>query len=88
MTPDIEIEMDPKAVADGHDPQLERAVSIAQQQLKEHAVPEPVRPEFPQLSTDVTPGGGDCEWGISLGIQAWQLAADSTASFAAVIERK
>ena len=27
MAPDVEVELDPKSVASGHDPQLERAVS-------------------------------------------------------------
>jgi tricorn protease len=47
VTPDVEIEMDPKAVRDGHDPQLERAVSVALEQLKQHPVPTPTRPAYP-----------------------------------------
>jgi len=47
VSPDVEIDMDPENVADGRDPQLERAVTVALQQLKEHPVPEPRRPEYP-----------------------------------------
>ncbi|MDB4876591.1 MAG: peptidase [Gemmatimonadetes bacterium] len=36
--PDIDVENTPKEVIAGHDPQLERAVSIALQQLKDHPV--------------------------------------------------
>jgi tricorn protease len=34
-------------VHDGHDPQLERAVSIALEQLEKNSVPAPHRPAFP-----------------------------------------
>jgi tricorn protease len=53
VTPDIEVELDPKAVHDGHDPQLERAVAVALQQLKEHPAPEPHRPEYPNYQRPV-----------------------------------
>jgi tricorn protease len=55
-SPDIEVEMDPKAVHEGHDPQLERAVTVALQQLKEHPVPEPKRPVYPNYQRPVTGG--------------------------------
>src|SRR5262249_10905811 len=47
VAPDVEIDMDPKSVHDGKDPQLERAVSIAMQQMEKNPVPEPHRPPFP-----------------------------------------
>jgi tricorn protease len=53
VQPDYEVEMDPKAVADGHDPQLEKAVDLALQQLSEHPVPEPHRPAYPNYHTGV-----------------------------------
>ncbi|HWC95745.1 MAG TPA: PDZ domain-containing protein [Candidatus Sulfopaludibacter sp.] len=55
-SPDIEVEMDPKAVHEGHDPQLEKAVQVALQQLKEHPVPEPHRPTFPNYQRPATGG--------------------------------
>jgi tricorn protease len=51
VAPDVEVELDPKLVREGHDPQLERAVAIAMQQLKEHPVPQPHRPEYPNYHT-------------------------------------
>jgi tricorn protease len=62
VAPDVELDMDPKSVAEGHDPQLERAVAIALQQLKEHPVPEPKRPEYPNYQrprTTTGAGGGN-----------------------------
>jgi len=47
VPPDIEVEMDPKAWREGHDPQLEKAVETVLQELKEHPLPKPVVPPFP-----------------------------------------
>ena len=47
VPPDVEVELDPKAVHDGHDPQLERAVAVALEQMEKNPVPEPHRPAFP-----------------------------------------
>jgi len=60
VKPDVEIELEPKAVAEGHDPQLERAVTIAMEQMKTHPVPQPKRPAYPnyQRPTTGTTGTG------------------------------
>ena len=55
--PDVEVEMDPKSVHDGHDPQLERAVQVALEQLKQHPVPKPSRPAFPNYQRPPANGG-------------------------------
>lgn len=47
IPPDVEVEELPKDVAAGHDIQLERAVSIVMEQLKEHPVTEPAIPPYP-----------------------------------------
>ncbi|MGB7167997.1 MAG: PDZ domain-containing protein [Acidobacteriaceae bacterium] len=47
IPPDVEVEVLPKDVAAGHDAQLERAVSIVMQQLKEHPVVYPPIPPYP-----------------------------------------
>jgi tricorn protease len=47
IAPDVEVQELPKDVAAGHDAQLERAVSIALEQLKEHPVVEPAVPPYP-----------------------------------------
>src|SRR6202050_1464536 len=39
----VEVEIDPKAVHAGHDPQLERAVEIAMEQMQKNPVPQPHR---------------------------------------------
>jgi tricorn protease len=47
VEPDIRVDQDPKAVSEGHDPQLEKAVAVALQQLAEHPNPQPQRPAYP-----------------------------------------
>jgi tricorn protease len=60
VAPDIEVELDPKLVQEGHDPQLERAVAVAMQQMKEQPVPVPRRPAYPNYNrpATVTTGAG------------------------------
>jgi tricorn protease len=48
IAPDVEVEELPKDVAAGRDAQLERAVAIVLQQLREHPVIEPAIPEYPK----------------------------------------
>jgi tricorn protease len=47
VDPDVVVEQDPKAISEGHDPQLEKAVSLALQDLAQHPVPVPERPPYP-----------------------------------------
>ncbi|MGH9764057.1 MAG: PDZ domain-containing protein, partial [Blastocatellia bacterium] len=47
VAPDIEVEMDPKAWREGRDPQLEKAVQVLLEDLKEHPSPKPTVPSFP-----------------------------------------
>jgi tricorn protease len=47
VAPDVEVEMSPMQVVAGHDPQLERAVTIAMDQLKKQPAAEPRKPEYP-----------------------------------------
>lgn len=49
VSPDIEVEQTPAEVIKGHDPQLEKAIQVAMQQLAEHPVETPVRPPFSVL---------------------------------------
>jgi tricorn protease len=49
IAPDVEVEEYPKDTAAGHDLQLERAVSIVLEQLKEHPVKEPPVPPYPNF---------------------------------------
>ena len=56
VEPDVVVEQDPKAVADGHDPQLETAVSIALRELKEHPPAAPARPAYPDYHREGSAG--------------------------------
>lgn len=47
VEPDFAVEQDPKAVSEGHDPQLEKAVALAMDELKRNPVPSPSRPAYP-----------------------------------------
>ncbi|MBV9930807.1 MAG: PD40 domain-containing protein [Alphaproteobacteria bacterium] len=52
VEPDYAVEQDPKAVAAGHDPQLEAAVAIAMKALAAAPPPQPQRPAFPSYKRD------------------------------------
>jgi tricorn protease len=47
VEPDVVVEQDPKLVSEGHDPQLEKAVALAMQQLAEHPNAQPPHPPYP-----------------------------------------
>jgi tricorn protease len=47
VQPDYEVDMEPKPVSEGHDPQLEKAVSLALDELAKHPAPEPHKPVYP-----------------------------------------
>ena len=48
--PDIEVEMTPRAVIEGHDPQLEAAVEQVLLELEQDAAARPARPDYPDYS--------------------------------------
>jgi tricorn protease len=50
VQPDYEIEMDPHAWREGHDPQLEKAVQLVMEELKKNPPPVPKRPPYPNYS--------------------------------------
>jgi tricorn protease len=47
VAPDIEVDLDPALWRQGHDPQLEKGVSVALANLKDHPVPPIKRPKYP-----------------------------------------
>ena len=47
IAPDVEIEQDPKAVREGHDPQLEKAVSLLLADLEKNPLPKYKKPPYP-----------------------------------------
>ena len=52
IAPDVEVEYLPKEVAAGHDPQLERAVALVLEQLKEHPPATYAAPPYPNYHKD------------------------------------
>ena len=47
IAPDVEVDLEPAAWRNGQDAQLEKAIEVVMQQLKEHPLPEIKRPPFP-----------------------------------------
>ena len=47
VDPDYPVEQDPKAVSQGHDPQLEKAVQLALDQLAKHPPVKIEKPAYP-----------------------------------------
>jgi tricorn protease len=47
VSPDIEVEQDPQAIRQGHDPQLEKAVAVLMEQLRQNPAKKYQRPPFP-----------------------------------------
>ena len=47
VPPDVEVELDPAAWRQGHDAQLDKAIEVELQLLKEHPLPEIKRPQYP-----------------------------------------
>jgi tricorn protease len=47
IAPDVEVELDPKAVREGHDPQLERTVELLLSELAKNPVPTHKKPPYP-----------------------------------------
>jgi Uncharacterized protein related to the periplasmic component of the Tol biopolymer transport system len=51
VPPDVEVEDSPQSMLAGRDPQLEKAIEVALQALKEHPSTEPKRPAYPNRVT-------------------------------------
>jgi tricorn protease len=47
VAPDVEVDLDPAAWRQGRDAQLEKAIEVEMQQLKEHPLPQIKRPAYP-----------------------------------------
>ncbi|MGO8793512.1 MAG: PDZ domain-containing protein [Candidatus Sulfotelmatobacter sp.] len=57
VPPDIEVDLDPAAYRQGHDAQLDKAIEVVLQQLKEHPVPEYKKPAYPNYHEKDELGG-------------------------------
>ncbi len=58
VPPDIDVDLDPVAARAGHDAQLDKAIEVVMQQLAEHPLPQPARPEYPNYHPHDDLGGG------------------------------
>lgn len=58
VPPDIEVEQTPKDVMAGRDPQLERAIAVAMEELKKNPPTHPVRPAYPVRGKTLRGTGG------------------------------
>jgi tricorn protease len=47
--PDVEVELDPKVVRQGKDPQLDKAIAIVMEELTKNPLPQPKRPAYPNF---------------------------------------
>ena len=55
ISPNVEVQQDPKLVREGYDPQLEAAVRTAMQMLREHPLPHYTPPPFPNHHPHLPP---------------------------------
>jgi len=58
IAPDFEVELDPKLVRQGHDPQLEKAVEVTMEVLKKNPPPVYKKPAYPNYHPHVPAVGG------------------------------
>jgi len=47
VAPDVDVELDPKAVRGGHDPQLERTAQLLLEELEKNPIPKHQKPPYP-----------------------------------------
>jgi tricorn protease len=59
IAPDFEVELDPKLVRQGHDPQLEKAVQVTMEALKKNPPPVYKKPAYPNYHPHVPMAGGE-----------------------------
>jgi tricorn protease len=55
IAPDVEVELDPKAVREGHDPQLEKAVQLLLADLEKNPLPKYKKPPYPNYHRNAAP---------------------------------
>jgi tricorn protease len=55
IPPDVEVWQDPRLVREGHDPQLEKAVAVAMQELEKHPLPHYPKPPYPDHHPHLPP---------------------------------
>lgn len=71
---DIEVELDPMALRQGHDPQLEKAVAVLMEELKKNPLPQPKHRPYPKYRAAEAANGVSPGFQMSRGLQgerAW-----------------
>jgi tricorn protease len=58
VEPDVDVDLDPQLYRKGHDSQLDRAIQVVLQQLKEHPAPVYARPSYPNYHLHDDLGAG------------------------------
>jgi len=58
ISPDIDVELDPEAVREGHDPQLEMGVRKVMELLQHKPLPNYARPQYPKYHEKVSTASG------------------------------
>jgi tricorn protease len=58
VAPDVEVELDPKAVREGHDPQLEKAVEVVLSELEKNPIPTHHKPPYPNYHRGANAAAG------------------------------
>jgi tricorn protease len=53
VAPDVEVDLDPKLVREGHDPQLERTVELLLADLEKNPIPQHKKPPYPNYHNNV-----------------------------------
>jgi tricorn protease len=52
VDPDVEVDLDPQAVRQGHDPQLEKAVNLLLADLEKNPIPKHTKPPYPNYHSN------------------------------------
>jgi C-terminal processing protease CtpA/Prc len=65
VAPDIEVELDPAAVRQGHDPQLDKAIEVVMEELREESATGAEAAAVSRLSEEVSWGVGFSPRGAS-----------------------
>jgi tricorn protease len=55
IAPDVEVELDPEAMRQGHDPQLEKTVAVLLADLEQHPIPAGKKPAYPKYQVGQAP---------------------------------
>jgi tricorn protease len=58
VAPDYDVDLDPAAYRRGHDAQLDKAIEVVMEQLKQHPLPEHPRPAYPNYHQHDDSGSG------------------------------